>query len=248
MLITGAAKRIGRVLALNFAARGWRIGVHYGHSRAEAEQVANEIRAGGGEAAVLQADLADAAAVSRLVAQCTEAVGAPACLVNNASEFAPDEAGTVSNESWARHLDVNLKAPIFLSQAFAAHLPEGTPGNIINIIDQRVWRLTPEFFSYTISKAALWTATRTLAQALAPRIRVNAVGPGPVLKNIYQSNASFERECLTTPLGRGTNPEEIAATIRYILDAPALTGQMIALDGGQHLDWRTPESKTTGGV
>jgi len=248
ILITGAARRIGRVVALRFAADGWRVGVHYRHSRVEAEQVVGEITAAGGRAAVLQADLADLPQMTALVADCSRALGAPTCLINNASEFAPDEAGTVSEASWARHLDVNLKAPIFLAQAFAAHLPDGKTGNIINIIDQRVWRLSPEFFSYTISKAALWTATRTLAQALAPRIRVNAIGPGPVLRNIHQTEASFEREWGTTPLERGTTPEEIATTIRYILDAPALTGQMIALDGGQHLDWRHPGSTPAKGA
>jgi NAD(P)-dependent dehydrogenase (short-subunit alcohol dehydrogenase family) len=141
----------------------------------------------------------------------------------------------MTEESWELHQAVNLRAPVFLSQAFAAHLPPDQTGNIINMIDQRVWRLTPEFYSYTISKSALWSATRTLAQALAPRIRVNAIGPGPVLQSIHQHPEEFAAECRSTLLQRGADAQEISDAIRFILGAPALTGQMIALDGGQHL-------------
>jgi NAD(P)-dependent dehydrogenase (short-subunit alcohol dehydrogenase family) len=149
--------------------------------------------------------------------------------------------GTITQESWAGHLDTNLRAPVFLSQAFAAQLPAGDAGNIINIIDQRVWKLNPRFFSYTASKAALWTATRTLAQALAPRIRVNAIGPGPALANLRMDPEEFRKQSQLTILERGTSPEEISAAVRYILSAPAMTGQMIVLDGGQHLVWQTPD-------
>jgi NAD(P)-dependent dehydrogenase (short-subunit alcohol dehydrogenase family) len=164
-------------------------------------------------------------------------LGPPTCLVNNASEFLVDTVATVTAENWDTHLDINLKAPVFLARALYLHLPEGESGNVINIIDQRVWRLTPDFFSYTISKAGLWTATRTLAQALAPRVRVNAIGPGPVLKSIHQTENDFAAEVRSTLLKRGPSPAEIAAAVRFILDAPAMTGQMIALDGGQHLTW-----------
>ena len=142
---------------------------------------------------------------------------------------------------WDTQLAVNVKAPVFLSRAFAAALPEGETGNIVNIVDQRVWKPTPNFFSYAASKTALWGVTRTLAQALAPRIRVNAIGPGPVLKSAHQSDEEFRRQCEATILRRGTTPDEIAEAIRFILNAPAMTGQMIALDGGQHLAWDTPD-------
>ena len=238
VLITGAGRRIGREIARDFAAHGWRVGIHYRQSKAAAEEVVHEIKAGGGQAAALAADLADGDAVARLVRDCRGQLGAPSCLINNASEFMLDSVSTMSDESWSTHLDVNLKAPVFLARAMAAELPDGTIGNVINIIDQRVWNLTPEFFSYTVSKAGLWSATRMLAQALAPHVRVNAIGPGPVLRSIHQTKDDFDTECASTLLGRGTTPGEIANAIRYILEAPALTGQMLALDGGQHLAWQ----------
>ena len=163
------------------------------------------------------------------------ALGPPSCLINNASEFLLDTAQSTDEATWDTHLDINLKAPVFLAQAMVHHLPEGAEGNIINIIDQRVWKLTPDFFSYTISKAGLWTATQTLAQGLAPRIRVNAIGPGPVLRSVHQTDADFEAEKSSTPLKSGPSPEAIAAAVRFILATPSMTGQMIALDGGQHL-------------
>ncbi|MEL6299236.1 MAG: SDR family oxidoreductase [Pseudomonadota bacterium] len=236
-LITGAAKRIGRAIALELASRGWRIGVHYRASRTPAEALAAEIVSahGDGHAATLQADLADLAALPRLVTDCTNALGPPTCLVNNASEFRHDMLADMTPETWALHLDVNLRAPVFLSQAFAAALPGETDGAIINLVDQRVLRPTADFFSYGISKAALFDATRMLAQALAPRIRVNAIGPGPVLQSVHQTPEDFASEAAETLLARPVSPEEIAQAIAYILDAPSLTGQMIALDGGQHL-------------
>jgi NAD(P)-dependent dehydrogenase (short-subunit alcohol dehydrogenase family) len=237
VLITGASRRIGRVLALDFARRGWRIGIHFRRSRREAEALAAQLRALGTDAEPLAADLAVTANVNSLVPRCRDALGAPICLINNASEFHVDTATTMTPEGWDVHLNVNLKASVFLAQALSAHLPEGQEGHVINIIDQRAWRPTPEFFSYTVSKAGLWTATRMLAQALAPRVRVNAIGPGPALPNIHQRVEDFEAEKKSTLLQRGTSPEEIAAAVRFILDAPAMTGQMIALDGGQHLAW-----------
>jgi NAD(P)-dependent dehydrogenase (short-subunit alcohol dehydrogenase family) len=236
-LITGAARRIGRAIALDLAQRGWRVAVHYRRSVHEAQALVSEIKAAGGAAAALPADLAKPEDIERLVPLCCEVLGAPTCLVNNASEFLVDTVATVTAENWDTHLDINLKAPVFLARALYLHLPEGEIGNVINIIDQRVWRLTPDFFSYTISKAGLWTATRTLAQALAPRVRVNAIGPGPVLKSIHQTENDFAAEVRSTLLKRGPSPTEIAAAVSFILDAPAMTGQMIALDGGQHLTW-----------
>lgn len=236
-LVTGAARRIGRAIALDLAGAGFDVALHYNTSAAEAESLASTIRDLGRQATLVGADLADAAAVDSIVPRCVTALGPPTCLVNNASEFLPDTLTSTSLETWARHLDINLRAPVFLAQAVQRHLPAGASGNVINIIDQRVWKLTPEFFSYTISKAGLWTATRTLAQALAPAIRVNAIGPGPVLKSVHQTEAEFAAESRSTLLGRGPEPEEIAAAVRFILASPSLTGQMIALDGGQHLTW-----------
>jgi NAD(P)-dependent dehydrogenase (short-subunit alcohol dehydrogenase family) len=236
-LITGSARRIGRAIALDLARSGWQVCVHYRRSAAEAHALVEEIRARGGTAAAVAADLASEPDVARLLPECCEVLGAPTCLINNASEFLVDSVATTTPATWDTHLDINLKAPVFLAKSLFLNLPEGLAGNVINIIDQRVWKLTPDFFSYTISKAGLWTATRTLAQALAPRVRVNAIGPGPVLKSIHQTDDDFAREAQSTLLKRGPTPEEIAATVRFILGSPSLTGQMIALDGGQHLTW-----------
>ncbi|MBL8565335.1 MAG: SDR family oxidoreductase [Hyphomicrobiaceae bacterium] len=234
-LITGAARRIGRAIALDMASRGWQIAVHYRKSAEDAEALAGEIRNLGVKAATIKADLSVADDVDALVPACVSALGPPCCLVNNASEFQLDTLQTLTRETWHLHLDTNLKTPVFLAQALAAHLPHGCEGNIINVIDQRVWNLKPDFFSYTISKAGLWTATRMLAQALAPRIRVNAIGPGPVLKSIHQTDADFAAEQASTLMQRGASTAEIAQAVRFILEAPAMTGQMIVLDGGQHL-------------
>ena len=241
VLITGAAKRIGRRMALDLARQGWSVGVHYNSSEDAARQVADEITAAGGKAAIIQGDLADPAAPARIVASAVEQLGPLSCLINNASRFEPDMADTVTVEQWDLHLNTNLRSPVFLAQAFAAQLPETSQGNIVNIIDQRVWKLNPTFFSYTASKSALWTVTRTLAQSLAPRIRVNAIGPGPALPNVRMNEADFAKQASLTLLNRGTSPEEISSALMFILSAPALTGQMIVLDGGQHLVWQTPD-------
>jgi NAD(P)-dependent dehydrogenase (short-subunit alcohol dehydrogenase family) len=183
----------------------------------------------------LAADLANTNEVRALMERARSELGPISLLINNASEFHPDTLEDLDEAGWDSHIDVNLKAPVFLAQALARQLPQGTDGNIINIIDQRVWNLTSDFFSYTISKAGLWTATQTLAQSLAPRIRVNAIAPGPILQSIHQTSVEFEREKESTLLKRGATVEEIAAAVKFILASPALTGQMIALDGGQHL-------------
>jgi NAD(P)-dependent dehydrogenase (short-subunit alcohol dehydrogenase family) len=246
VLITGAAQRIGRVLASDFAERGWRVAIHCRSSQQQAQELAQRLGRNGAPTAVLTADLAVAGDVARLLPECARLLGPPTCLINNAAMFAADAVGGLQSGLWDTQLAVNLKAPVFLAQAFAEHLPAGAAGNIINIIDQGVLKPTPKFFSYTVSKAALWAATRTLAQALAPRIRVNAIGPGPVLQSAYQTAAEFRAEYQATLLGRSTAPEEIAAAIRFILQAPALTGQMLALDGGQHLAWQTPDASSGG--
>ncbi len=241
ILITGAAKRIGRQLALDLAEAGHDIAIHYNESVNDAEEVAAQVRAMGRRAALVQGDLANDDIAERLISSATGQLGELTALINNASIFELDQMGDVSLASWQRHMDINLRAPVMLAQAFAKALPAGADGNIINIVDQRVWKLNPRFFSYTLSKSGLWTATRTLAQALAPRIRVNAIGPGPALPSARMSDAEFAKQESLTLLGRGTSPQEISAAAKFILSQPALTGQMIALDGGQHLAWQTKD-------
>jgi NAD(P)-dependent dehydrogenase (short-subunit alcohol dehydrogenase family) len=241
-LVTGGGRRIGRVLALALAEDGFAVAVHYHQSQAEAESVVRTIANAGGTAVALAADLADEDAVRGLIAASARALGAPVgCLVNNAAVFDNDTVGTVTRESWERHLTVNLRAPFVLIQEMAARLPAAAGGVVVNLLDERVWSLTPYFVSYTLSKAGLWTLTQTMALALAPRIRVNGIGPGPTLPSPRQSPEQFLRQCAEMPLGRGTSPQEIAAAMRFLISAPALTGQMIALDGGQHLGWAQPQ-------
>lgn len=237
VLVTGAARRIGRAIALDFAQAGWGVAVHYDTSETDARAVADAAIAAGARAVALKCDLADEAAVGGLIGRATDALGALDCLVNNAAHFDYDAADSVTRESWDAHMEINLRAPFVLTQTFAAALPHAATGNVINLLDQRVWNLTPHFVSYTLSKAGLWTLTRTLALALAPRIRVNAIGPGPTLASPRQTEAQFRHQAESTPLGRAATPEEICAAIRFILAAPAMTGQMIGLDGGQHLGW-----------
>jgi NAD(P)-dependent dehydrogenase (short-subunit alcohol dehydrogenase family) len=234
-LITGAAKRIGRVLALEMAQAGWRVAVHYNGSKADAENVVDEITAGGGQAAALQADLSDEASVAALVPAAEQALGPVTCLINNASLFEKDSPDTVTRESWDAHMAINLRAPFVLTQSLAARLPAGRGGVVINIVDQRVLNLRGDFTSYTLSKYGLWGLTQMLARGLAPNIRVNAVGPGPTMPNHFQAPEDFQREWRETPLERPVDPQEICRAVRFILDAPALTGQIIALDSGQHM-------------
>lgn len=237
-LVTGAGKRVGRAIALDLARAGYAVAVHVNRSLAEGEAVAAEIRAAGGRAAVVVGDLAAMTDVQSIVPAAAKALGPLDVLVNNASVFEMDRIDTATEASWDFHLDINLKAPFFLSQAFAAQLPAGAEGNIVNLLDMRVWRLTPYFASYTVSKTGLWTLTQTLAMALAPRIRVNGIGPGPTLPSIHQTQGQFDAQAAATPLRRGAPPEEIASAVRFLLSTPSMTGQMIALDGGQHLPWR----------
>ena len=239
-LVTGAARRIGRALALGLAEAGYAVAVHHHSSHAAAEELVAEISRSGGTAIALTADLADEAAVRRLMPDAAEALGPIGVLVNNASMFENDTVFTATRESWDAHLSINLRAPFVLTQDFASLLPGDSGGVVVNLLDERVWNLTPYFVSYTVSKTGLWTLTRTMALALAPRIRVNAIGPGPTLPNVRQTPAQFLDRCRNMPLRRGTNPREVAAAMRFILEAPAMTGQMIALDGGEHLGWAQP--------
>ncbi len=240
-LVTGGAQRIGRALALALAEDGYAVAVHYHRSRAAAEEVVAAIRGEGREATALDADLADEDAVRALLPRAERALGPIGVLVNNAGVFEDDTVATATRDSWDRHLAVNLRAPFVLIQDFAARLPAEAGGAVVNMLDQRVWSLTPYFVSYTLSKAGLWTLTQTMALALAPRIRVNGIGPGPALPSPRQSPEQFARQVAAMPLRRGAGPQEIAAALRFILSAPAMTGQMIALDGGQHLGWATPQ-------
>ena len=236
-LVTGGARRIGRAIALTLAAHGWDVAVHYGTSRDDAEALAGEIRRRDRRAAAIAADLTREAEVATLVPRAAEAVGPLSLLVNNASAFDRDDVLNVTRAGWDRHLETNLRAPFVLMQEFARRLPAGDEGSVINILDERVWNLTPYFTSYTVSKAALWTLTQTMALALAPRIRVNGIGPGPTLPSPRQSDEQFRLQVELLPLRRGTTPDEIARTVMFILESPSMTGQMIALDGGQHLNW-----------
>lgn len=239
-LVTGAGRRIGREMALALARAGWAVGVHYNRSAEAAAEVVAEIERGGGTAVALAADLAREVEVEDLMPRARAALGPLALLVNNASVFDMDLVDTTTRQSWDAHMETNLRAPMVLSQAFARQLPAGATGNIVNMLDQRVWKLTPYFMSYTVSKMGLWTLTRTLALALAPRIRVNGIGPGPALPSARQSEAQFAAQCEALPLRHGTTPEEIAAALMFILASPSMTGQMIALDGGEHLAWQLP--------
>jgi NAD(P)-dependent dehydrogenase (short-subunit alcohol dehydrogenase family) len=238
-LITGGARRIGRAIALALAGAGYAVALHAHRSRTDAEALASEIAGQGGRAVVVLGDLADAQAVRGLVP--AAAAFAPlTLLVNSAAEFEPDDIETLEPVRFERTMAVNLAAPLFLAQAFAAQAPRGA--SIVNVLDQRVVKPTPRFLSYTLSKSALYTATTTLAQALAPRIRVNAVAPGPTLPSPRQSEAEFAAQAATLPLARGPSPEDIAAAVVYLAGADGVTGVTIPVDGGQHIAWRTPDS------
>ncbi|MBC7164343.1 MAG: SDR family oxidoreductase [Roseovarius sp.] len=250
-LVTGAGNRLGRAMALELARQGHDVAVHYATSAADAGNVAAEVRGLGRQAVTLCADLLDEAQVVPLVARAAEALGGPVLtLVNNASIFEYDNIATATRTSWDRHMESNLRAPFVLMQEMARRVPPpGTDANgeprarglVVNMIDQRVRKPTPEFMSYTIAKMGLWALTRTGAQALAPRIRVNAIGPGPTLRGHRQSAAHFAAQRRATILGRGSDADEICATLTYLLNAPGVTGQLICVDGGQHLGWQTPD-------
>jgi NAD(P)-dependent dehydrogenase (short-subunit alcohol dehydrogenase family) len=242
VLVTGAAKRLGRAIALDLARDGWDIALHFNTSQSEAEQTADRVRAEGRRVALLKADLSNEAEVGSLIGRAVEALGTITALINSASIFEPDDWATASRESWNRHLAVNLRAPFVLSQAFARSLPSEMKGVIVNIIDQRVLKPTPQFLSYSVSKAGFYWLNTTLAQALAPHIRVNAVAPGPTIMNARQSEAHFRRQRESTILGGGAETEDVCDAVRYLLTASAVTGQMIAVDGGQHLIWQTPDT------
>ncbi len=250
-LVTGAGARLGRAMALRLAERGHDVVVHYNASRKGAEAVVREIEAMGRHGVALRADLLDEGETARLLPQAAEALGGPiTVLVNNASIFEYDSLATATREGWDRHFGSNLRAPFLLIQALAAQVPEpvadagGEPvaqGLVVNMVDQRVRKLTPEFMTYTLAKAGLWTLTQTAAQALAPRVRVNAIGPGPTVRGHRQSEDHFARQRAATVLKRGSDPEDILLALDYLVAAKAVTGELLCVDGGQHLGWRTPD-------
>ena len=236
-LVTGAGNRIGRAIARTLSAEGWNVGIHYFRSEKAAKKLVAEINDSGSQALAVRADLTKQEQLAALLPMVNDGLGTVHCLVNNAAVFERDELDTLDAMSWGSHIAVNLTAPLMLTQAVARGLGSEGIGNVINVVDQRVWNLTPHFVSYTLSKSGLWTMTRTLALALAPRIRVNAIGPGPTLPSKRQSNTSFELQWKSVPLQRPTSVDEIGQAVMYILGAYSMTGQMIALDGGQHLSW-----------
>ena len=249
-LVTGAGKRLGRAMALYLAGRGQDVALHFATSRTEAEAVATEIRALGRRAECFQADLTVEDQMQALIPTVTAAMGPLTVLINNASVFEYDRIDTSTRASWDRHIESNLRAPYVLTQAFARQCPLAVmdendeplaQGLIINMIDQRILKLTPEFSTYTIAKMGLWALTRTAAQGLAPHVRVNAIGPGPTLQGARQSADHFARQRAATVLGRGANPADITAALGFFLDSPSVTGQFLATDGGQHLAWQTAD-------
>ncbi len=250
-LVTGGAKRLGRAMAEYLGQRGWDVAVHYANSEAEADQTVASIRGFGRRAHAFPADILDEAQTQALLPVVAAHFGQPVtCLVNNASIFEYDRLETASRESWDRHFESNLRAPFVLTQEMAKHVPDplidenGEPvaqGLVVNLIDQRVRKLTPEFMTYTLAKMGLWAFTRTAAQGLAPRVRVNAIGPGPTLQGGRQSTDHFQRQRQSTVLGRGANAADVTAALGFLLDSPAVTGQLICVDGGQHLGWKTPD-------
>lgn len=239
VLITGAGARLGKALAAGLAAQGWAVAIHYNRSEPGAQAQADTIAASGGKAAIVQANLNVPAQLDTLVARAAEALGQPiTALINNASTFTPDSVSDVSRAGFDHHINVNLYAPLKLAQQLAAQVDHG---QIINILDQRVLKPNPEFLTYSLSKSALHWATKTLAQGMAPNFRVNAIGPGPTLQNIRQTDDDFASESANTLLGSGSPPDQILAAALYLLSASAVTGQMIAVDGGQHLTWKTAD-------
>ncbi len=240
-IVTGGARRVGKAIVEDLAANGWSVAIHCNTSEIEAEALAAAIRKSGGRTIVVKSDLGDLDGVGRVVYETASTLGKASLLVNNASIFEEDHVGSLTPGLFNRQMTINLSAPVFLTQAFAEVLDDDAEGNVVNIVDQRAWRTAPTYFSYQLSKSGLWAATRTMAQGLAPRIRVNAIAPGPALRNVRQDPAKFRMQTEAVPLRRGPELAEFGRTIRYLVENRSITGQMIGLDGGQHLVWETPD-------
>jgi NAD(P)-dependent dehydrogenase (short-subunit alcohol dehydrogenase family) len=239
-LVTGGARRIGAAIARDLAAHGFAVAIHCNRSHDAARALLAEIEDAGGRGAIVRGDLSDAATVARVVSDARAALGPLTLLVNNASVFLADSYGALDIAVWQTQFDVNLRAPVFLAEAFAAQLPENAEGNIVNLIDQRVLKLTPEMPSYTLTKAALWAATQTLAQALAPRIRVNGIGPGPTFPNVHDGGL-MTKEVEGIALKRAVDPADLGRAVRFLVETKSITGQLLLLDSGQHIGWKTPD-------
>ncbi len=238
-LVTGGARRIGAAICQDLADHGWSVAIHYNRSQEEAEDLAERIRRSGGGARSVGCDLGDPSQLPGLIPQVAEALGPPTLLVNNAATFARDEIGELDRSAWEAQLAVNLAAPVFLTEALAGQLADGVQGNVVNILDQRVLKPLPVYVSYQLSKSALHTATRTLAQALAPRVRVHGIAPGPTLAHTHQTTERFDQITRSVPLQRGAELAEFGRAVRFFVDNASITGQTVALDGGQHLAWET---------
>lgn len=243
-MVTGAADRLGAAIAAGLAGAGYRVVIHYRSQERNAEATARKIAEKGGEVAIVSADLAKRSDRETLIERASKPFGPLNVLVNNASTFEPDALTDLDDALWDQHFAVHAEAPAFLSRDFVAQLPEGADGNIVNIVDERVLNPSPAYFSYYLSKSVLWTMTQTMAQSLAPRVRVNAIGPGPTLKVKGQGDDAFAKVQAGLPLERGASPEEIANGVLFLLSSPSMTGQMLALDGGRHLQFREGRGTT----
>lgn len=238
-LVTGSARRIGKAIAKALGADGWDVAIHYNRSANDAEALAESIQSLGVRASALKCDLSDAAAVADLIPECNEKLGPLTCLVNNASLFEFDDPVSFSPETWDRHAAINLRAPLQLARAFAEQIPEHEVGCVINMLDQKVFNLNPDFFSYTLTKAAMESATRMLAMSLAPRVRVCGIAPGITLISGQQTKQGFDKAHTHAPLGSSSDVDDIVAAVRYVITAKSMTGETMLIDGGQHL-WPMP--------
>ena len=243
VLITGGSQRIGAVISDRLAREGWNVIIHYNKSKKKAFNLKKNLSTYKINCCCIKADLSKELELKKLFKNAKKEMGVITCLINNASTFELDNLENIKKKKWDYHLNTNLWAPIFLIQQFIKNLPKNINGNIINVVDQRVINLTPFFTTYTITKSALWTLTQTTALALAPKIRVNAIGPGPTLPSKRQTNNKFKRQYMKVPLKKSVNPNEIAEAVLFILKSKSLTGQLINIDSGQHLGWANANNK-----
>jgi len=243
LLITGAATRVGKAIALHFAERGWNIALHYFRSSAKAKELKKIIEQHWVKVALIKADLKNSKQTEKIISLAKKKLGAINCLVNNAALFEKDDITNFTNKSWNDHLNINLLAPTILTKQFAKQAPKKTVSNIINIIDQRIFNLTPFFMSYTISKSGLQTLTKTMAMRLGPNIKVNAIAPGPTIKSKRQTDKHFRNQVRSTLLQKTVRSEDICDTVEFLINNNSVTGQIIAVDSGQNLSWNKKNEK-----